>query len=72
MNWKPEVQTAGNGDSWSQNSLVFATEAGALASARDLMGRWMLVTDCRAAESDKPVNYKIVDGVMSAVEGGAK
>ncbi len=64
MNWKPEVQVAGNGDQWSQNALVFATEAEALHSARDLMSRWMLVTDCRAAESTDAVNYQIVDGVM--------
>jgi hypothetical protein len=68
MSWKPEVMVAGNGDKWSQNNLAFATEREALASARDLMNRWMLVTDCRAAESDQPVNYAIVDGVMSEVK----
>lgn len=71
MSWKPEVKTIGGGDKWSQNNLAFATEEEALASARDLSNRWMLVTGFRAAESDQPVNYKLVDGELVAVEGGA-
>ena len=67
MNWKPEVMVAGNGDKWSQNALVFATEAEALQSARDLMSRWMMVMDCRAAPTTDPVNYRIVDNVLTAV-----
>lgn len=62
MSFKPEVYVQGE---WAQNNLAFATKEEAELSARDLMSRWMLVEDCRAAESDQPVNYKIVeeDGV---------
>jgi hypothetical protein len=64
MSFKPEVMVSGQ---WSQNNLAFATEAEALHSAQDLMFRWMMVTDCRAVESDQPVNYRIVDNVMESV-----
>ena len=47
MGWKPEVFVEGK---WSRNGLVFATEAEALASARELMDRWMNVRDARAIE----------------------
>jgi hypothetical protein len=60
--WKPEVLVAGNGDKWSRNGLVFATEQEAFENARALMSRWMLVTDFRAVEVDEPVNYAWVDG----------
>jgi len=55
MSFKPEVFVQGK---WSQNGLAFATQAEAEANARDLMGRWMLVENSRAVESDQPVNYK--------------
>jgi len=74
MSFKPEVRVVGNGDKWCQNNLAFATEAEALASAVALMNRWLLVTDCRAAESDQVVNYAIVDGQLVAARtatGGA-
>ena len=58
MSFKPEVQTV-NDAKFYQNNLAFATYAEALYSARDLMNRWMLVTDCRAAESDQEVNARI-------------
>ena len=54
MNYKPEVFVSGK---WSQNALVFATREEAEASAHDLMDRWFAVSDSRAVESDKPVNY---------------
>ena len=56
--WKPEVKTC-NDDKWYDNSVRFATKEEAEASARDLMNRWLLVTECRAVESDDPVNYRI-------------
>jgi hypothetical protein len=65
VSYKPEVLVQGQ---WSQNNLAFATYEEAEQSAKDLYSRWMLVTDSRAVESDQPVNYKIVDNVMSAVE----
>ena len=58
MSWKPQVQT-GNDKNWYGNSLAFASKEEAEASARDLMNRWMLVVDCRAEESDEPVNARI-------------
>jgi hypothetical protein len=54
--WMPEVMVVGE-TKWSHNQLRFATEAEALASARELMGRWMAVTDCRASPSTDDVNY---------------
>lgn len=56
--WKPEVKTH-NDDKWYDNSVRFATKEEAEASAKDLMNRWLLVTECRAVESDDPVNYRI-------------
>ncbi len=67
MSFKPEISTDG-GKSYNQNNLAFATEAEALASAKDLFNRWMLATDYRATESDQPVNYALVDGVLTSVE----
>ena len=58
MSWQPEVQVVGEGDKWLSNQLRFATREEAEANARDLMGRWMLVTASRAAESTDPVNYR--------------
>ena len=67
MSFKPSVSTDG-GATFNQNALAFATEAEALASAKDLFNRWMLATDYRATESDQPVNYALVDGVLTSVE----
>lgn len=61
MSFKPMVSTDG-GRSYASNALRFATEAEAIASARELMGRWMLVTDYKAEESTDLVNYEFVDG----------
>lgn len=69
MSFKPEVSTDG-GRTFNQNALVFATREEAKTSARDLMGRWMLVTDWRAVESSDPVSYRIrFDGALEAVDG---
>lgn len=64
MSWKPEVFVEGK---WSRNGLVFATKEEALASARDLQWRWLLVEGVRATEVDEPVNYRWVDGKLEAV-----
>lgn len=61
MSYKPAVKVSGNGDAWSYNGLRFATHAEALASAQNLMGRWMLVTDCAAHESVDAPNYRLDD-----------
>ena len=59
MSWKAEVKADGK---WSSNSLRFATKEEAEASGRELLSRWFVPTDSRAAESDDPVNYKFENG----------
>ena len=66
MSFKPSVSTDG-GATFNENGLAFATREEAEVSAKDLMARWMLVTDWRVVESDQPVNYAINNGVLEAV-----
>ena len=54
--WKPVVQTDTTGN-WYDNAIRFRTKEEALRSARDLMGRWMLVLACDAHPSDDAPNY---------------
>jgi len=58
-NWRPMVFADGE---WAGNTLVFATKEEAEDNARALMMRWTKVTDTRADPTDKPVNYKWIDG----------
>jgi len=67
MSFKPEVRT-GSDPKFYCNALAFATEAEALANAKDLYHRWTLCVDYRAVESDEPVNYTYHDGVLEAVK----
>jgi hypothetical protein len=67
MSWKPEVQVVGEGDKWHRNGLVFGTKEEAEANARNLMSRWLLVTACRATESDEPINYRWTDKGLEPV-----
>jgi len=53
--YKPEVLVDGQ---WSSNSLRFATAEEALASAKELMDRWFVPVDGRAACSQDIVNYR--------------
>jgi hypothetical protein len=62
MSWKPEVQTAGDGEAWTGNALRFATEAEANSYVVDLACRWTAVADVRVVECKDPVNYEIRDG----------
>ena len=62
MSWKPAVQVYGE-EPFYQNGQTFATKEEAEKSAQNRMWNWTLVRDCRADESDEPVNYKWVDGV---------
>ena len=59
--YAPQV-IADNSGKFCGNALRFATREEAEASARDLMNRWMLVTDTRVVETDDPVNYVHTDG----------
>jgi hypothetical protein len=54
MAFKTEVYTG----SWSSNALRFATKEEAEASGKELLNRWYVPTDSRAAESSDPVNYR--------------
>lgn len=62
--WKPEVFAD---NEWCGNAMRFATKEEADLWGADLLMRWFVPTDHRSVESDDPVNYQIVDGVMSAV-----
>ena len=60
ISWAPEVSTDSTGKFYG-NALRFATEGEALASARELSGRWLLVRDYRAAPSSDPVTWSMPD-----------
>ena len=66
MSYKPEVITNSSGK-WSDNALRFATQKEAEDNTRDLFGRWTLVTEWRATESNDPVNYAWVNGALKAI-----
>jgi hypothetical protein len=60
MSWKTELKCDGewlHEESWSSNTLRFATKAEAEASGKELMSRWFLPTGSRATESTDSVNY---------------
>ena len=62
MGWKPMVRT-GSDPKFYTNALVFATKEEAEASARELMGRWMAVMECKADEyPDEKVTHEFKDG----------
>lgn len=71
MSWAPEVIADSSGK-WCGNALRFATREEAELWVRDLSWRWLLVRETRVVESSDPVNYRIVNGVMSAVEAPPK
>jgi hypothetical protein len=68
MSFKPEVIADSSGE-WCGNALRFATREEAEANVRDLSGRWLAVRETRVVESDEPVNYSDVDGVLKEVSG---
>jgi hypothetical protein len=51
--YKTEVCVSGE---WSTNGCRYATEA--VEAGKELLSRWWVPTDSRAAESDDPVNYR--------------
>lgn len=53
--WKTEVLVDGK---WATNSVRFATKEEATAAGVELLSRWFVPEDSRAAESNDPVNYK--------------
>lgn len=52
--WKTEVCVDGK---WASNAVRFSSKAEAEAAGVELLSRWFVPTDSRAAESDDPVNY---------------
>jgi hypothetical protein len=64
MSYQPEVKVEGE---WASNALRFATETEAAESARDLLYRWFVPTDSRAAPSPDPVNASYVGGSLTIV-----
>ena len=54
--FKPVVQTDSTGQ-WYDNALRFATHAEAYASASALAGRWLLVRNFDAIESDDEITH---------------
>jgi hypothetical protein len=68
MSFKPEMIADSSGE-WCGNALRFATREEAEANVRDLSGRWLAVRETRVVESDEPVNYSYVDGVLKEVSG---
>lgn len=70
VSFKPAVEVINEPGKYHHNNLAFATREEAERSARDLMSRWMLVTNWRVDESDQPVNYRLrYDGALEAVDG---
>lgn len=66
MSYKPEVSTAGDPIGiYTSNALRFATEAEAQVYVRDLAMRWTAVRSYRVTACDDPVNYAIIDGVLT-------
>jgi hypothetical protein len=55
ISWKTEVLVEGK---WATNALRFATKEEAEASGNELLSRWFVPSDSRAAESEDPVNYR--------------
>jgi hypothetical protein len=53
--YKTEVCVDGG---WSTNALRFATAEEADAYGKELLSRWWVPSDHRAAPSDDPVNYR--------------
>jgi hypothetical protein len=66
MSFKPVVQT-GSDPKFYDNAQRFSTYDEAMLSAKDLMSRWMLVIDIDVQESTDPVNYQIIDSVITSI-----
>ena len=55
MSWKMEVLVDGQ---WSTNSVRFETKKEAEEAGKELLSRWFVPVDSRAAKSEDPVNYR--------------
>jgi len=63
MSWKPEIKVH-NDPKWYDNAVRFATEAEAIAYAKDLEARWTSAEKIRATETKDPVTGEWIDGKM--------
>lgn len=69
--WKTEVCTIyGGSESWSTNSLRFASKIEAEKAGHELLSRWYVPIKSRAAQSEDPVNYIFDDSVGRPVAIG--
>ena len=59
--WITQVRTVSDGDKWVGNKISFATQEEAEGYVKDLMSRWMAVTECRAIESEGEATYMWLD-----------
>ena len=60
--WKTEVCTIYQGqESWASNALRFATKIEAEKAGRELLFRWIVPVNSRAAQSEDAVNYVFDD-----------
>ena len=66
MSWKPAIKTSG--EDFNLNGQTFETKEEAEQMAKDIFNRWMLATDHKAVESDEPVNYRIINGVLEPIQ----
>ena len=67
MSWKPQVYIPSE-SKWCGNALVFETEKEAKENAQDLLMRWFVPTDSRAAISDETPNYTYHDRQLKPIE----
>ena len=64
--WKTEVCTIHNGEKfWASNALRFATKIEAEKAGHELLSRWYVPIDSRAAQSEDAVNYIFDDATGS-------
>lgn len=71
MSYKPAVEVINEPGKYHTNNLAFATHEEAKRSAKDLMSRWMLVTNWKVVESDQPVNARLrEDGMLLLLKEG--
>jgi len=66
--FKNYVQTAGDGDSWSTNACVYATEQEAEDAGSELASRWLAVTAWEPRPTDDDVNYEFKDGRSQSIK----
>lgn len=64
VSYKTEVLVDG---SWSTNALRFATKEEAEKAGIELLSRWWVPIDSRAAESNDPVNYRFDETINRPV-----